>query len=60
MIYPPSNGLEWFGINDLAIYGWSYSLGVEVYYLLGDIKEKVNIAGWKTAAICIVGGAFLC
>lgn len=56
MIYPPSNGLEWFGINDLAIYGWSYSLGVEVYYLLGDIKEKVNIAGWKTAAICIVGG----
>ena len=56
MIYKPSNGLEWFGINDLAIYGWIYSLGVEVYYLLGDIKEKVNIAGWKTAAICIVGG----
>jgi fucose 4-O-acetylase-like acetyltransferase len=60
IIYKPANGLEWFGINDIIIYGWSYSLGVIVYYLLGDIKEKVNIAGWETAVICIVGGAFLC
>lgn len=56
IIYKPANGLEWFGINDIIIYGWSYSLGVIVYYLLGDIKEKVNIAGWETAVICIVGG----
>ena len=44
IIYKPINGLEWFGINDIIIYGWSYSRRYS-YYLLGDIKEKVNIAG---------------
>ena len=56
IFYQPTEEMKWFGVNDLAIYGWSYALGVEMYYLFGNIKEKIHLEGWQTAVLCLVGG----
>jgi len=54
--YQPTYDLKWLGINDLALYGWSYALGAVVYYMYGDIKENVHIGKWKMTALCLAGG----
>ena len=55
----PTDRMKWLGINDLALYGWSYSLGVTIYYKFGDIKNNIHLEGWQTASLCLVGGVFL-
>lgn len=55
-VYQPMDVMKWFGINDLALYGWSYTLGVECNYLFGDITEKVHFDRINTSLVCLVGG----
>ena len=55
----PTDRMKWLGINDLALYGWSYSLGVTIYYKFNDIKNKIHLEVWQTAILCLVGGVFL-
>lgn len=56
IFFKPTDSMGWFGINDLILYGWSYALGVSVFFLLGDLKESVRFKGWQTTIFCLVGG----
>ena len=56
MVFQPLAELKWFGINDLAKYGWSYAAGVEVFQLFGDVKDKIRIGRLKMVPLSVAGG----
>lgn len=56
MVFQPLNELDWFGVNDLAKYGWSYAAGVVIFQLFGGVKEKIRIGRLKMVALSVAGG----
>ena len=53
--YSPISILNWFGINDIIQYGWSYALGVLIANLLKNYKINLNLS-W---AFSITGSVLL-
>lgn len=50
LVYSPISILNWFGINDIIKYSWSYALGVLMAYVLKKFKINLKLS-WALSII---------
>lgn len=56
LIYNPIASMQWLGINDVIQFAYCYALGVDVFYMLGDLKDRIHLKRPALLTICIMGG----
>ena len=56
-VWNNTEAMQWLGVNDLVKFGWCYSLGITLFYICGDLKERIHVNKYSLILISVIAAS---